>query len=174
VASSILTLGWGANTVREFVLSWAKDLAFGLALEKTQPNKCLRVYYEDVITKPRETIAKVCQFCGITYQESMLNGEAFKVPKYTRKQHALVGQYPDSKKMTSWQSKLLPWQIYEIENHLGDLMSLLGYKKFLESIPPRPSRFKKLAHKIFSIPKFLFKRKCNELRKIYFGFFNKN
>jgi hypothetical protein len=50
----------GVNTVREFVLSWTKDLTFGLALEKAQPNKCLRVYNDDLITKARETIAKTC------------------------------------------------------------------------------------------------------------------
>jgi hypothetical protein len=172
VASSVLSLDWGPNTVSELIVFWAQQLSFGLALEKAHPDKCLRVYYEDVITKPKETITKVCEFCHITYEETMLFGAAFKVPKYTLKQHALVGQYPDSKRLLSWQDKLSPWQIYQIEKNLGDLMVWIGYSKTLESVPPLTSKFQHFANKIFCLL-FYFKKIKYKIKQIYY-FFNKN
>lgn len=157
ITASILPLDWGPDTAEEAALFWAQKLSYGLALEQQFPAQCLRVYYEDIVRSPEETIRKVCEHCDIAFAPDMLDGSAFVVPDYTRGQHQLVGSRPDAAKLDSWKYKLDGWQVAAIEKSVGDLMQLMGYeltypvrlgtqswrKRFAKRFAPLISYFKK-------------------------------
>jgi hypothetical protein len=59
----------------------------------------------------------------------MLTGKDFKVPDYTKSQHALIGKAPDSKRIDAWKKNLTASEIYQVEKYLGDLLGMMGYKR---------------------------------------------
>lgn len=140
VAASVLPLNWGPNDPENAAIFWAQKMSYGLALEKMHPDSCTRVYYEDILAKPSETVREICKYCEIEFQESMLTGSQIALPNYTKNQHVLVGSLPDKSKIKSWKKKLSEWQIFAIEQKLGDLMELVGYSKEIVGKRPKQTR----------------------------------
>lgn len=128
VAASVLPLDWGPDSADEAALFWAQKLSYGLVLEQSHPERVMRVYYEDIVRTPEETVRRVCTHCGIEFSPAMLAGSAFAVPDYTRGQHRLVGSRPDPKRLESWKQKLDFWQVATIEKSVGDMMMIMGYE----------------------------------------------
>ncbi|MEB3332983.1 MAG: hypothetical protein VKI83_10885, partial [Synechococcaceae cyanobacterium] len=53
------------------------------------------------------------------------------LPAYTRHQHGLIGSRPRSDRIDAWRGQLQSWQQADLEEQLGELMTMLGY-------PPDP------------------------------------
>lgn len=155
VAASILPLDWGPDTARQAAVFWAQMLSYGQALECVYADKCFRVYYEDIVISPEKTIRKVCEFCGIEFEDTMLSGGGFRLPAYTKKQHKLVGSRPDQSRLDAWQKTLDIWQIAQIEDVIGDLMELMGYKKFSVGKLPRRPLIKRFVQKVMPFVTYL-------------------
>lgn len=128
IASSVMKLDWGPNTAKESANFWAANVSWGLGAELFQPDRVLRIKYEELIEKPKETLKSICKFAKIEYNSSMLEAKGFNVPEYTRKQHLAVGNIPDTRKINLWKKGLKAWQIYRIEHTVGDLMNHFGYE----------------------------------------------
>lgn len=158
VAASILPLDWGPHSALDAAHFWAQRISFGQALESAHPDKCIRVYYEDILTSPEKTIRRVCDFCGIEFEENMLQGRDFRIPDYTKKQHRLVGSIPDAHRLNAWQGVLDIWQVAVIEVIVGDLMELMGYKKYFSDNVPHRSFPRKIAQKLKTIYPYLNKK----------------
>ena len=127
VAASILPLDWGPNTIKYSAAAWIGHLAYGFAVEANYPKQAKRVKYEDLVEKPAETLKELCEWLGIGFVEAMVSGSGFELPKYTKKQHSLVGKGVNSNRATAWQKSLSPAQIQEYEFRAGDMLKLLGY-----------------------------------------------
>jgi len=128
VASSIIPLDWGANTINGAALSWAKRMSQYVAVESSLGSKkIVRVRFEDLVLDPETTLISICGFLGIDYQSQMVRGGGLKVPQYTLKQHSLIGKGPDQKEVKSWEKELSPRQIEIFESIAGELLLSLGY-----------------------------------------------
>lgn len=127
IASSVFKLDWGPNTVDEATTFWTSNLSYGLSAELSDPSRVISVKYEEIVKNPSLVLHKICRFASIDFQSSMLNASGFSVPKYTRKQHTEVGNMPDLEKIVTWKSKLQKWEIYRMEQKIGDLMSHFNY-----------------------------------------------
>ncbi|KUG23936.1 sulfotransferase domain superfamily [hydrocarbon metagenome] len=139
VAASVLPLDWGPFSARQAAFMWVRQISYGQALERMYPDKCIRVYYEDILVEPEKTIQNVCNFCGINFKITMLKGEGYNVPVYSKKQHALVGSWPEKSRLNAWQENLDIWQVAQIEGIVADLMILMGYEKYIKgTLPKRP------------------------------------
>jgi len=167
VAASVLPLDWGPDSAEEAATFWAQKLAYGLALEQSYPDRCLRVYYEDIVRSPRETMIKISDFCGVGFNDLMLEGRAFQVPTYTKQQHQLVGSRPDPKRLESWRDKLDAWQIATIENALGDLMVQMGYELLNVDLPSRRTFQQKITLKMTPFFSFLKKKRFQIKKWLY-------
>lgn len=167
VAASILPLDWGPHSAMDAAHFWAQRISFGQALESAHPDKCMRVYYEDILTSHGETIKQVCDFCGIEFEENMLKGRDLRIPNYTKKQHQLVGSMPDPSRLNAWQDVLDIWQIAVIEEIVGDLMELMGYKKYFSDNLPHRSFPRKIVQKFKTIYPYLNKK--IHFRKRFYG-----
>ena len=128
VASSIMPLDWGPNTTWSAARWWAESVSYGLAVESLYGKKrVMRVKYEDLVTESERTLLEICSFLDIEYQPAMLGAGGFKVPKYSSRQHSLVGKRPDIKRVNAWEQALTPRQIEIFESITGDLLCYLGY-----------------------------------------------
>lgn len=167
VASSIIPLHWGPNTALEAAAYWAQKLPYGLAFVEAFPEKCLKVKYEDIVSHPEQSLREICRFCDINFDPAMVFGRTFKVPNFSKKQHKLVGNAPDPKRVDAWKKELTEWQIYQIEDFLGDLIDMMGYTKsdIKVSPPNTPQRATlKMKNLQTSLSK-LIKRKMVRLRR---------
>lgn len=170
VASSVIPLFWGPDSAEEAAFWWAQKLFYGEVLEHAYPDRCLRIYYEDILTSPEKNIKEVCDFCGINFDNSMLSGSDFKSPKYTRNQHKLIGLKPEPSRLDSWKKNLDIWQIAEIEKIIGDIMELIGYNRFaIGKLPKRP--FKKFLGKKASPFISFIKKKIFYFKKTFYDRF---
>lgn len=128
VAASIMPLDWGPNSIMKTSRWWMRMMSFGLAAEKALgPELVLRVKYEDLVLDPPSTMQTISQFLGIEYQPSMLQATGFNPPRYTTRQHKLVGNRPDTSVVNRWESKLTARQIEIFEHQTRDFLTYLDY-----------------------------------------------
>jgi hypothetical protein len=155
VAASILPLDWGANTVNEAACAWLERLSQNLAVESALGQKrIMRVKFEDMVLEPETILKEICSFLHIDYQPHMTEGTGFMVPRYTRNQHAQVGNRPDPKEARAWEKRLTARQIEIFESIAGAMLLALGY----------PLRYGKKARPITGPEKVM-----SHLREIYKG-----
>ena len=128
VAASVMQLDWGPNTIIKAARWWMRMTSFGLAAETLLgPERIMRVKYEDLVLAPAETLQRLCAFLGMEYQPEMTRATGFKPPRYTNRQHTLIGTEPDARLATRWETHLSPRQIEVFENLTRNFLSYLGY-----------------------------------------------
>lgn len=129
VASSILPLDWGPNTIDGVAEWWTESVAYGLAAESWGGvQRIVRVRYEDLVLNFAATVRTLCSFLGLDYQPAMLQADGFKVPGYTTSQHSLVGSVPEPSRVNAWERSLTGRQIEIFEAIAGELLRCLGYE----------------------------------------------
>jgi hypothetical protein len=142
VYASQKSLDIGANDPFFAAIKWTEALASGLLCESRFPDRCLRIYYEDLVREPQKTCTKICEFIGVSFEESMLAGDGFKVPSYTSKQHRLIGSLPDASRIDNWQQIVTDQEVLFFESMTYDMLPMLGYKKMNQGILPKPSEIR--------------------------------
>lgn len=128
VASSVMPLNWGPNTILASAKWWKEWVERGLLAERSFPSKVLRVKYEDVVLQPEATLRKICDFCNLEYSSAMVSGKGFVLPSYLTA-HGLVGRPPQTDRVMSWRNELTNRQVQIFENFVGETLSELGYEK---------------------------------------------
>jgi hypothetical protein len=146
VGASVLPLDWGPNEIDSAARFWAERLAYGLAAESFWRKKVVRVRYEDLVQYPQTTLRGLCETLEIDYDPAMCSAAGFPVPKYTAKQHALIGREPDPTRVNAWEKQLTARQIEIFESIASDLLETLGYTpQFGLSARPMSRRERMLA-----------------------------
>jgi hypothetical protein len=139
VAASVMRLDWGPNTAKEAARWWTSYVAYGLAAEQALPTgRIVRVRFEDLILRTRETLEAVCDSCQIPFDEAMPRAGGFRVPAYTAAQHRLVGGPLRKDRVESWQTELSPREQEIFEYYTGEALVYLGYplRYGLQVVPP--------------------------------------
>lgn len=127
VASSVIPLDWGPIDAKGAATWWMNKIAHGLAAELAFPNRVCRVRYEDVLNEPRFQLERIQNFIQVPIENLLETEPQYKVPKYTRKQHLLVGTSLDSKRSEAWRLELSTRDIETFEYLTGELLTYLGY-----------------------------------------------
>lgn len=137
VCASIRGLDWGPNNAYMASRHWAERLQQALIVEGAEADNCVRVRYEDLLTRPHEILAQLCEFIDIPFDETMTKGGGLVVPDFTRTQHDLVGQAPKAEKAYQWRSKLSKQDLRDFESYPFSHLFLnkMGYKTEFESPP---------------------------------------
>ncbi len=129
VVSSIKSLEWGVHATRQLSQQWVTKVGYGLAAEGyLGPEKSLRISYETLTAAPEQTLRTICSFADLIYEDEMVAGAGFSVPKYTEKQHGLVGTPPDPARANAWMKRLSPQDIQTFEHSSRDMLTYLGYE----------------------------------------------
>jgi hypothetical protein len=127
IAASVLPLDWGPNTIENAARFWAERLAYGFAAEACWPEQVIRVRYEDLVQDPHTTLQRLCTALAIPFDPVMCQATGFRVPQYTARQHALIGQKPDPARINGWEQQLTSRQVEIFESVTTDLLKSLGY-----------------------------------------------
>jgi hypothetical protein len=144
VASSVMPLNWGPNTITTAAKWWKQRVGKGLAAEKEFPADVLRVKYEDVVLQPEAALRRICNFCGLEYSPAMVAGKGFVLPGYLTA-HGLVGKPPQTDRVMGWKVALSDRQVQLFESIAGDMLIDLGYEKSVaESLTPPLGRVEEL------------------------------
>ena len=165
VAASLLPLDWGPNEIDHTVRYWTERLAYGFVAELRWPEKVTRIHYEDLVRDPKAALRKLCAVLAIPYEPAMCQGTGFQVPKYTAKQHALVGSPPNSARANAWEQQLTPRQIEIFESLAGDLLVSLGYPAKFGLHAKRMSRLEKILSRVREFYKKEFGNRRRNRRK---------
>lgn len=144
VAASVMRLDWGPNTAKDMARWWTSYISFGLAAEHAlADDRILRVRYEDLVTGPSATLARISDFCGMDFHPGMLDGRGFAVPRYTARQHRLVRGPLRPERIDGWQQELTRRQIEIFEHYTGEALTYLGYELQSGLLARPPSTYEK-------------------------------
>jgi hypothetical protein len=150
ICSSILPLDWGPKNAFDAGRWWVRQVACGLALESALPAQTLRVRYEDLLADAPAQLQRICSFTGQTYDPAMAQPQGFKVPSYTRNQHALVGSQLLANHAQEWRRRLTPRQIELVEAATLGIAEHLGYERTIADPRPRGA-WATLADRVFDV-----------------------
>ncbi len=165
VASSLIPLDWGPNTIDKAAYFWLKRVQYGIQAEESIKNgQIVRISFEELVENPKETLEGLCSFLNITFQSQMVKGAGFNVPSYTVKQHSLIGNPPDKNRINIWEKKLTPRQVEIFESIAGDLLLKLGYSLHYGLKARKITTTEKL---FLNLQEFLKRRLINKIRKKY-------
>lgn len=129
VASSVMGLDWGPNTINSAAHWWIENIANGLAIESYfGDSRVQRIRYEDLILEPQATLEKICDFIEIDFESEMISASGFQLPQYTANQHTLVGGKLDVGRLRAWEKELTSRQVEIFENLAGNLLRCLEYE----------------------------------------------
>jgi hypothetical protein len=97
----------------------------------------LEIRYEDLLSDPRQVLARVCAFLGETFTEAVVDfkraGEAGKTP--------LLQQAVRPDNAGKWRHALSPTQLRRFEAAAGTTLAACGYELATDATPlPRPMR----------------------------------
>jgi hypothetical protein len=91
----------------------------------------LEVRYEDLVSKPAEKVAAICDFLGLDYSDDMLAIEQTDRSKVVADQSAWftnVWSGITTAAVGKWRTELTPRQIEVFETVAGDELRALGYE----------------------------------------------
>lgn len=129
VVRSYIENAWGLGTnCYTGALRWLREVREQLEFEQELPGKVIRVRYEDLILRQRETLERVCQFIGIDFDETMLDYANKKSFVSNNRQSVNTFRAPDPTIVTKWKHELTPHEIQVINTVCADLISLLDYR----------------------------------------------
>lgn len=122
---------------------WARQQELGLELEATcRPANLLRVHYEALITKPQETVERICRFIGVSFEQAMLR--FFETPQ-ARMSASLAQDWRNtavpilSDNANKFLSRMSAQDITIIEAMAGETMQKLNYQKVCVQTSANPA-----------------------------------
>jgi amino acid adenylation domain-containing protein len=138
-----------------WVISQRNILAF---LAQVPPERQQRVYYEDLVRRPREVMEGICRFLGLSYEQGMVEPYADARKRMTDSIHPLsrmVGDVRFHEHTTIDPDSAERWKEHLTEDYLGEstwaLAEQLGYPRWQPA--PRPAAVSKLPGR--TLPKAL-------------------
>jgi len=167
VLNSYFNLDWAANTASHGAKIWQAEIIKNLRGEKFIPkDKLYHVRFEDLVSKPKATLQRLCDKVGIEYIDEMIAAKDFIAPTYTVKQHAAIGGELKSQKNETWKQSLSKREIEIFEYGAGDTLEKLGYV-LVQSNPRPPNMWENYWADRREKKQVIKKRKENKSRKIF-------
>lgn len=158
VAASLLKVDWGPKTIPAAAHFWLEALAHSFSAESYLGKDIVkRVRYEDILKEPEGQLRDICEFCGIQFRHSMLEGSSLNPAFLTLDQHRLVGSAPTLSRSIAWKQELTQRQIEIFESIAGDVLNHIGYETIYwpKATPHRSIERYKLEAKEFVYREFV-------------------
>ncbi len=146
VAEAHLRVPYEAHNIASLCYRWNLSNKKIEALKEKHPDQFLLLKYEDLITRPKSELERICTFLNVPFEEHTLNygqgkdslkaqwGGVFDWHKNTFKP-------PITSKINAWESALTPTQIATAETVSHTIGEKYGYR----SITPRKDRPRNIA-----------------------------
>lgn len=119
------------GNTRKALQVWEEDQQGGLqALGLLGPERVFLHRYEDLLQEPEDTLQRLCDFLGFSFEPGMLEFHATeKAAKLaaSTKQRKNVSQPLMNTNFAKYRTALTPKEIKRVERRLGRMMHLFGY-----------------------------------------------
>lgn len=123
VARSSIGMGWAAN-VYYGVDHWVDtEESWNSLRDLIAPDRFMEIRFEDVVTKPQETLQRVCEFLSLDFDQKML--DYHQNSTYSK---------PDTSLIYQWKRKLSADEIALVESKASVLMKSRQYE-IVSSLP---------------------------------------
>jgi len=106
-------------------------------------DRFFQIKYEKLIKSTETVLMDLCNFIGLEYSDNLCRGIGFNLPKYTKKQHALVGKKPQESRINSWEKELSKRYLELFEFYSGNMLKTLGYEPIFKN-PKSPGLHEKI------------------------------
>lgn len=117
-----------SNPIEQCIDRWVRDVRAGLRFRKDP--RYTEVKYEDLVSRPRETVQRICGFIGEEFHEGMLR--FYEVREQSRN-YVHFAQTPEATmpiythSVSRWRTELGPDDIALFKKQAGGLLNHLGY-----------------------------------------------
>jgi Sulfotransferase family len=131
VALSVMNVPFGPNNTWAAARSWATAIRQGHKAAERYRGRVLEVRYEDLVSKPADEVAAICDFLGLTYSDDMLAIEGTDRSKVVAEQSVWftnVWSGITAAAVGKWRTELTPRQIEVFETVAGKELRALGYE----------------------------------------------
>jgi hypothetical protein len=122
---------------------WRLDTGYGLDMERRLRSRALRVHYEDVVSRPEETMHRVCEFLDLTFDPAMLRPDSelrLTAHEVMTNHHDRVGREIDERSLESWRHTLSPRDLAVVGAVVSQMSQSCGY----DVLPaPEPSAWQR-------------------------------
>jgi hypothetical protein len=140
--ASLRKLGWYEGQIAPMVELWERSLnAVNASWPNVAGDQLLELKYEDLVTEPEATLARVAAFTRISGDDEAISQMlAYHEFRETRSQryHANLERPLDPTRLTSWKGALAPTEIAFVETAAASLMRQWGYESVaIEASPPQ-------------------------------------
>jgi len=135
VVASASKLPLGGKTALGIAYDWERALLSGLAAEASWGAQgILRVKYEDLVTNPKETMERICEFLEVEFYPEMLSFHTTEAARELSKlkHHRRVSSPLDKKAVGRYKTELSPNVVQLIESYLSEPMRFMGYSPEFE------------------------------------------
>lgn len=143
VASSLLRVDFGPNNILDAAHSWAEWVGFGLAAEQWDPQRVVRVHFEELVRNPVVVLEDLSNRLDLQWEPQMGMATDFRLPDHTQDFHSLVTDPPDATRANAWEKQLGARQVELFESVAEDLLESLGYAVHFGQRARRPNAFER-------------------------------
>jgi hypothetical protein len=123
VARSCVTMGWAGNSWMGVERWIATERLWESLSQKIERNQYIEITYEDLILSPKETLERISQFIGVSYDPVMLS--------YAEK---TTYEKPDPNLVFQWQKKMTAREVQLVESKIAIMLKERCYQ--ISSFPP--------------------------------------
>ncbi|MCP2727415.1 sulfotransferase family protein [Limnofasciculus baicalensis] len=117
VACSCISMGWAGN-VWTGVNRWIEaEQLWGKISKKIPLQRRIEVTYEGLIAEPVQTLTRLCDFIGVSYDPGMINYK-----------DTSTYDLPDPKFIQQWRRKLSEYEVQLVESRIGQMLVERGYE----------------------------------------------
>ena len=131
VALAFLDAPFGPWTIEEIALHWRSRVLAGRETgARLGPSRYMEVRYEDLVERPEENLAKICDWIGVSFSIEMLDhrASARNISHQFEHAHQSVLQ-PVKKGVRDWRSKMDRATLGRFELIAGGVLDDFGYER---------------------------------------------
>jgi hypothetical protein len=132
VALSLSSISWGSKDLLRIAQDWRWKVMMGRKMGHMVPGHYLEIHYEDLVVSPRDTLRRVCEFIGESFEEGMLRYSDTAVdamPADSLVWHRSSVRQPDSTKAGVWRTQLGRADQAIFDSVAGDALAAYGYPR---------------------------------------------
>jgi hypothetical protein len=133
VAVSQTRISWLPNNVAQIAADWRHKATICHKVGSVLPkSRFLEIRYEDLVTRPEDTLRTICAFLGEPYSPEMLSYHDTAervVPEESLQWHRNSVRAPDRSKIGRWKDELSRGDRIIFEQIAGDALEQFGYSR---------------------------------------------
>ncbi|MDA8378229.1 MAG: sulfotransferase [Planctomycetia bacterium] len=141
--ASILKVPWrNHEIVRLHAATWRRYMKVAYQIHQRDPNRCIFVKYEDVLSHPEVQVRRLDHFCGVPFEAQQVSASVPTqvVPKWEEPWKLLATGPIEPDHIGNWRTIFTPEDQWALNDTMRPYLKLFGYRDYTLSGCPMPRR----------------------------------